>query len=161
MDGSEAKKETVAETVVETEQEFEAPSDWKRITVASKPKPTHQHRHHRHRPHTSAYDDDYDNARTPPSQFNPLWNVPRLGPGRSSVKSYNIPPEIVALKKYRVPVHYLVTTYVHIMAKDLNEAMEKAMIIEPPHLDLYDATAHDTTIEPEIDYGHTEELDEE
>lgn len=63
-------------------------------------------------------------------------------------------------KKYKVPVNYMVTTYVHIIADSQSEAIQKAQHIEAPQLEMWDNTAHDTTIESEVCPYEIEEIED-
>lgn len=105
---------------------------------------------------TSFDDDDSDYGTRLASAFpNPVWNVPPLLGIRP-----HIPEEIRKIKRYRIPVNYLVTTYVHILASNLDEAIQKGQECEAPDLDIYDTTAHDTTVESEVMASQAEEIEE-
>jgi len=67
----------------------------------------------------------------------------------------------VGPKKYKVPVHYMVTTYVHITAESQYEAIQKAQHVEAPQLEVWDNTAHDTVIESEVCPYDIEEIEDD
>lgn len=63
-------------------------------------------------------------------------------------------------KTYKIPVHYMVTTYVHVVAYTQSEAIQKAQHVEAPQLEMWDSAAYDTTIESEVCPYDLEEIED-
>jgi hypothetical protein len=72
------------------------------------------------------------------------------------------PSEKAALtkKRFKVPVNYIVTTYVHVVAANQAEAIEKAQLIEAPQIEIWDMAAHGTKVESEVCPYDLEEIED-